>query len=308
MIQSNQVSGLADLAEAAYIDFGVVPHGGLTESQLKTVLATKADAWPEARRNEFALHWRVVAHQPNTESGFSGTLFERVNPQPGEQRFVVAMRGTEGTELSQLGPDLAFADLGLLVADGLAWKQIIDMHNWWPKISTPIGELYAHAIAVSDPNGTFQAYEGAVTAVPIPFPNLLVRERFRVERVYPGMTGEGLVPEGERVDVTGHSLGGNLASAFAWLNAAQTHEVLTINGAGYSSLGPANSNVNYLFSALGGATNFGASNILDRLKGGAGNDAGWDGFERGCCDLILNGLSTLRAVGNHDEYIERIAA
>ena len=127
MTDARKISGLADLAEAAYADFETIPIGGLGGEALKALLSQQRyqPAWPEARRDEFALHWRVVAHQSNTGNlfgpGFSGTVFERIDPAPGESRFVVAMRGTEGNVLTQLVPDLAQADIADLVANGLAW-------------------------------------------------------------------------------------------------------------------------------------------------------------------------------------------
>ncbi|MFC3146313.1 hypothetical protein [Piscinibacterium candidicorallinum] len=55
------VADLADLAEAAYVDFGqLAPRATLEGDDLARALATKAGAWPQARRDEFIKHWRVV--------------------------------------------------------------------------------------------------------------------------------------------------------------------------------------------------------------------------------------------------------
>jgi pimeloyl-ACP methyl ester carboxylesterase len=258
VIEANRVSGLADLAQAAYVNFGVIPASGLSGDTLKSklALAEYADSWPEARRDEFALHWRVVAHQPNTASGFSGTVFERINPQPGDQRYVVAMRGTEGNVPAQLYPDLANADLADLVADGLAWKQIIDMYNWWQRITTAPNQIYKEALAVPDAGG------GLADTFSIGLQSPIVNN-MRIDVRDSGRAGEGRLSATTVLDVTGHSLGGNIATAFSRLFPAQTHEVVTINGAGYSSIGRANGNVNYLFQALGGAAQFDPAHILN---------------------------------------------
>lgn len=71
MIDAKYISELADLAEDAYVDFGEIPIGRLDGVALALRLAS-SPAWPESRRSEFIQQWRVVAHQPNTSSGFSG--------------------------------------------------------------------------------------------------------------------------------------------------------------------------------------------------------------------------------------------
>lgn len=257
MISTNNVSALADLAEAAYIDFGIVPFGGLTDSDLKRKLSSKEIDWPESRREEFARHWRVVAHQPNQASGFSATVFERLSPQSGEPRYVLAMRGTEFP--GQLYADLASADLAELVGHSLAWGQIIDMYNWWQQISTPEGQeaKQFQAVQVFEEQEQGQAIIGLEPAL-----GLLSEPPAWLLQETASVAGLGLV-DGSAVDVTGHSLGGHLASAFSRLFADQTHEVLSVNGAGYSIIGRTNGNVDYVFRTLGGAPAFDASKIVN---------------------------------------------
>lgn len=91
MISVNNVSELADLAEACYIHFNWTSGSVLTGIDLKSQLVS-IGGWSEARSQEFTSEWKVVAYQPNTDSGFSGTVFERINPSEGEPQFVVALR------------------------------------------------------------------------------------------------------------------------------------------------------------------------------------------------------------------------
>jgi hypothetical protein len=218
----------------------------------------KPDVWPADRAAEFGRHWRVVAHEPNTASGFSGTVFERINPQPGEQRYVIAMRGTEASNLisTEAYADLASADFFDLVADGLAWKQIIDMYNWWQRITTSPTATYKEAVAVPAAGG------GLADTFSIGLQSPIVNN-MRIDVRDSGRAGEGRFAPSTVFDITGHSLGGNIATAFSRLFPTQTHEVVTINGAGYSSIGRANGNVNYLFQALGGASQFDPPHILN---------------------------------------------
>lgn len=111
MISGNLVSGLANLAESAYLDFSNLLVGGLGRSALATRLTQQGEAeWLTARPEEFALQWRVEAHRPNTASGFSGAIFNRVDPRPRERLHGVAIRGNEGNIFTLPYPDLLAAD------------------------------------------------------------------------------------------------------------------------------------------------------------------------------------------------------
>jgi Ca2+-binding RTX toxin-like protein len=255
MINADQIADLADLSEGSYKDFGELPPGAVLQGP---ALREKLVGWPDTRANEFIKEWRVVAHKPNQASGFSGTVFERINPQPGEQRYVVAMRGTEGNVLAQVFPDLLQADISDLVGNGLAYKQIVDMYNWVQTLITPPGEPLMQA-SLQTATGVVAPGDGIATR----FDGTQQIVRYTV----PAQQGQGVLA-GQTVDVTGHSLGGHLATAFSRLFPAYTHEVLTVNGAGYGITG-ALGNTNYMFRALGGASSFNASTILN-LYGTAG--------------------------------------
>ena len=90
-------------------------------------------------------NYEIVAHQPNTESGFSATLFqENVTDQ-----YVLAIRGTEGDKWDTISipknawwKDIIEADLSDIVINGIAVNQIIDMYNWFIKLMTMPGEKY----------------------------------------------------------------------------------------------------------------------------------------------------------------------
>lgn len=209
MTSATIITGLADLAEAAYIDFGTVGLSGLRDAALGEALRTSGVSWPSSRTGEFIKNWRVVAHQPDTSSGFSGTVFERVNPKSGEERYVFAARGTAGIV------DIA-EDLANLVANGLAWQQIIDMYNWWKELSTPLGSTYKRA-----------SFEPLLRVTPhfvVEFGlSYAIKLTDTVQQTMPRLSSS------ELVDVTGHSLGGHLATAFSRLFGANTQNVVTIN-------------------------------------------------------------------------------
>src|SRR5690606_20071664 len=79
-------------------------------------------------------------------------------------------------------------------------------------------------------------------------------------------TGLGLQADimNKGLTVTGHSLGGHLASAFTRLFPETGAEALTINGAGFGKIGVngfSAANVNHVFSMLYGSAAFDPSRI-----------------------------------------------
>lgn len=78
----------AQLAEAAYANFIDPVTGSLYTEQEKIKSAliaagfSKDPANPDksTQADEFLKHWLVISHQPDTASGFSATLFQRMMP------------------------------------------------------------------------------------------------------------------------------------------------------------------------------------------------------------------------------------
>lgn len=84
---------------------------------------------------------------PNTDGRFSGTILRRIDDDPmtglkaGD--VVFAMRGTEPGY-----NDLYPTDFNEIVKNGLAFRQIIDVYNYWQRLITPEGELARQATLV----------------------------------------------------------------------------------------------------------------------------------------------------------------
>jgi Ca2+-binding RTX toxin-like protein len=136
-------------------------------------------------------------------SGFDVTIW-RQTAGANAGKLYVSMRGTEP------GQDLFITDLDLAVT-GNARRQLVDMVNWWLRVSTPTNQGAPQV----QWNGSM--YVGA-----------------------PIVPGEGLITTAELsagVEVDGHSLGGYLAAAFTRLFGAQAHVVhtSTFNSAGFAA-------------------------------------------------------------------------
>lgn len=295
MADTTKIFDMASMAEAAYANF-VDASGDLLVTDTATLIAKLEDfdgdpsngksGFSKTQAEEFAKHYRVISQRPNTDSGYSGTLFERLDKNgAGTGEYIFAQRGTESFTQASLsapvGLDLA-VDIGDLVADGLAWSQIVDMYNYWKVLTTPAGLTYQKATLVKQTTlpdiGNYLLDTGSSNNV------------WQIQLSNATSPGGPKVPSSASVEVTGHSLGGHLASAFTRLFAGVASQAYTLNGAGYSVLG--SSNIQYLFSQLGGTTSFTAA-AVQNLRGSAGPD-------------IVTQDAGLRQVGASDEiFIEQ---
>jgi|GEM_PF-1937287 len=147
------------------------------------------------------------------ESGFDATVWRGRLDTAYAGKVYVSMQGT-------LGLQDFLTDLRLALT-GNAGQQLIDMANWWLKITTPVEQLAPQITQIA--------------------PNFLTAAA--------SVQGTGRVKATELingVEVNGHSLGGYLASGFTRLFGSQAHvlHTTTFNSAGFA-LGS-----EYAFSAL----------------------------------------------------------
>jgi Ca2+-binding RTX toxin-like protein len=245
----------AQLAEAAYANF-FDNAGNLitTNAQLITALTnTDADGkFSLAQAAALVTDWRVVNYFPDTASGFSATLFERLNGGgTGTGEFSLAIRGsTDFTDFS--------ADAALIAVDGIAVRQLVDLYNCWNRSATAEGQNYAIAqVALYDSFGNLPP--GAVPVGSSPYGIVLGNSSQLPDATLRLATGG--IPTGlGAINVNGHSLGGHLAMAFTRLFPSITSNATVVNALGFKT---GNSTVDNLFSILGGAPTFNASSILN---------------------------------------------
>jgi len=275
---------LAQLAEASYAN--LTPGKNLAVELKNAEYMT--DPFSPTQADFLTASWDVAAHRPNTDSGFSSTLFRNV--LAGDGGYVLAIRGTEGLNWD----DLLATDIADIVVDGIAIHQTIDLYNEWQRL-TSSGEYQAAYLDVLEAESDL--YRVALSGQMIPELGIgselfLSQLRSRTDIIIdePGRlikavkfessallfdderaTGLGMAAEisSKGLIVTGHSLGGHLASIFCRLFPAVGAGAVTVNGAGFplgaigGLSGNAATNIRNLFSMLAGESNFPGEAILN---------------------------------------------
>lgn len=254
---------LASMAEASYALFDANKIND--ETVQKTLKDTDLNGSFSAKQAaDFVSKWRVTAHTPNTDNGYSSTVFKKKPEFESDIEYVLAFRGTEGF----FSDDLWQTDGGDIVADGLAIWQIVDMYNDVQRLRAASGTTYSTATLEFDVLATDRLSNAAHN--PVLYEQVKAELLARTDLIFDGMavynvvlsdvtaTEDGALKDAASIKVTGHSLGGHLASAASRLFPGLVQDVLTINGAGFSPAteGFKHANVRNLFALLGGAAQF----------------------------------------------------
>ncbi|MFN3914832.1 MAG: calcium-binding protein [Aquabacterium sp.] len=183
------------MADAAYVD---LPAGIITAAAGSDLTRRMTQAQSTYIADNFAIVASINSNE-NTQSGFDATVWR----QNGTGQIYVSMRGTETSGVMDL-----FNDVDLAVT-GNARGQLVDMVNWWLRISAPTNEQAKQI-----------AYETGVGY-----------------KLADSVQGAGLIgPQdlARGVIVNGHSLGGYLTTSFTRLFGVQANvkSSYTFNGAG----------------------------------------------------------------------------
>ncbi len=137
----------------------------------------------------------------------------------------ISFRGTGQQDLSVFPNDLISAAENL--ASGAAVSQIVQMFNWWQRVSAPVGSLVRQFALAGEAGQLIRTSD--------------VRSTGEIAALL------GAAP-GTKIYVTGSSLGGHLAMAFASLFGDQIEHAVAFNAPGFGSSGALAS----MFATLGG--------------------------------------------------------
>jgi len=170
------------LAEASYADLRNSQVGSTITDPQQVKARLLAVGFSDSQAAALVSQWRVVNHIPDTASGFSATLFERLdaNEQPTGQ-YTFAIRGS--TEFI----DFAGADLSLATG-GVAFDQLLSMVNYVLRLQAGV-------------NGTTQQIELAAGATAPSLTSNFV-------------SGVGPSINPAELTISGHSLGGFLGQVY----------------------------------------------------------------------------------------------
>ena len=203
------------LAQAAYAD-------GLEADMTGERLAEKLMAvkgMTTAQAEYFASIYKVVAQQNTTDSGFSATVFQRIS----DDSLHFAMRGTDND-----GPDWVEAN-AQNGQHGISYMQVADMINFYI-ILINAGEVPQFQFKEVSESQLLPEQIGYLIDVSLEGQKkYLIFEQFGSER---GL-GNGTLNNSSKFAVTGHSLGGHLASAFSLLLSSVENYTVTFNSAGF---------------------------------------------------------------------------
>ncbi|MFT7224168.1 MAG: hypothetical protein ACI82Z_001721, partial [Cellvibrionaceae bacterium] len=174
----------------------------------------------DTQANNFIANYKFIHQLPNTDSGFSATIFQ--DQTTGKK--VLAIRGTEFT-FSGAYADLIQTDFLDIGPSGYADNQSVDLYRYWKQLITPAGEPVEYTTdelvrLYALENGPIDSFS------PSSIVGSLAFTAFRSLFDQPAM-GLGLIDADEQVDVTGHSLGGHLAYVFDRLFPEYTDQVVT---------------------------------------------------------------------------------
>jgi hypothetical protein len=143
------------LADAAYVD-------DLKDNDSGGDLARKlSPRMTQPQATFIATNFTVASHfesDDSSGSGFDGTVWRGNDGTPYAGKVYVSMQGTQG-----LGDFLSDKDL---VLNGAARAQIVDMANWWLRITTPTDKYVPQIRLALGIGGIYFESAGAVDLPP----------------------------------------------------------------------------------------------------------------------------------------------
>jgi hypothetical protein len=235
------LASLATTSTATYTRFSSLSIGtsDAARAQMFADLQNSAlnGGFASEQAKAFADQYRLLDRLPNVPyNGFSAAVFQDKNGQK-----VLALRGTEVELGGQLLTDLLNTDGLSIGGNGFANNQAVEMVRYYRRLTTVGGQPVTYT---NDQAWQLFAMKNslvvpAAAAMPVLVPVLAASfAAFKAELqadtgiVVAGKPGESVLSVSDKLDVTGHSLGGHLALLFARIFPQATNEVVTLNAPG----------------------------------------------------------------------------
>jgi Ca2+-binding RTX toxin-like protein len=231
------VQTLHDLAETSLASYAYLEVTSNNETLSDKLQKDKIGAnFTADQAATFVAKYNLLATQPNVDlNGFSATVF--LDKQSGVKVF--ALRGTEFTQtFGQIVTDFAVADALGIGGSGYANLQGLEMCRYWKRLNTAGGqpvsytntELFKlYALKLGPIAGAAALALGPLTVLASAGFQLFANGLQSDVGIDSGVPGQPVIAPGEKVDVTGHSLGGHLALLFSRIFPDSVHEVVTLN-------------------------------------------------------------------------------
>ncbi len=195
------------------------------ENNLSNIKLKESLTRPEGEANftdvqaeHFDSKFNFLDQQLDTASGFSASVFQM---DTGEK--VLAIRGTDFTY--DIWRDFVNADMGDIGFAGVATKQVTDLYRYWKRLTTGFEEDVSYSL--DEVYKLYQLYTGSKVDDFDLLTGSIAFLDFYSE--INSDTGLGVIDSNEKVYVTGHSLGGNVAYAFGSLFPNNVIETVTLN-------------------------------------------------------------------------------
>jgi Ca2+-binding RTX toxin-like protein len=246
-----KLSELASTSLAAYAYFT-----GTSDSDLFSMLTTEGKdngvGMTDVQATHFRDQYKLLAIMPNNffadPTGFNASLFQ--DKETGKK--VLALRGTEFDKVFQVSPDGLVADALGIGLTGFANFQAVQLYRYVKQLTTAGGQavqysdddvakiammFFAKQIELATvilPEGT--AHDVVVWASQQADFSSLFTDLANDKGIG---TGAALLQAGDKIDVTGHSLGGHLALLFARMFPQYTDQVVTLNAPTFFGTGDA---------------------------------------------------------------------
>lgn len=186
----------------------------------------------QAQAEYFASKYVVIQQTNNEETGFSATLFQEINEDGILGEYHLATRGTSSLNLTD--PDWIDANLDNFNY-GISYDQVTDLLNFYLRLTHASTESVAQFAFNEEVKflGDPPPFQPSIILEEVMLAHGVTKTTYAVFNEIESTMGLGAIANTQELNLTGHSLGGHLASAFTLLFPSIVSSTTTFNSAGF---------------------------------------------------------------------------